>query len=414
MHPGGKSLPGDPNAAFCIDGVYHLHYISAASVEGWAVVFFRACDEHRHAALEVGNDEASAGVHGARHVQRHRVSDERGASRGDLSWPGLGRNQIAIAKDGKLTEWEKPFAVDVRNADGTEAKINHWDPDCFLVGDTYFAISGGENPPLFESKDMKTWTLVGDFLAHDMPDVARGEDISCPNFFRIGDKWMLLCISHDLGCRYYIGQFDERTKKFVPEKHARMNWRRENQSLFSRESWRVDFFAPESVLTPDGRRVMWAWCSTIDRTDGKMSEIDDPIAASGVESVRRRQFEDAANPELETLRYEPSVREDFAIDHVDRTLLVDRSPKGQNDRGGERFFRIRITIDRKEAERKLFGFTVFADGQGGGLPIVFRPETGALRLGTTEAPFSIADLPPGEDVTLRIFVDRHIVEVIRQ
>ena len=27
MHPGGESLPGDPNAAFHIDGVYHLHYI---------------------------------------------------------------------------------------------------------------------------------------------------------------------------------------------------------------------------------------------------------------------------------------------------------------------------------------------------------------------------------------------------
>ena len=27
MHPGGESAPGDPNAAFSLDGVYHLHYI---------------------------------------------------------------------------------------------------------------------------------------------------------------------------------------------------------------------------------------------------------------------------------------------------------------------------------------------------------------------------------------------------
>ena len=27
MHPGGESLPGDPNAAYFLDGVYHLHYI---------------------------------------------------------------------------------------------------------------------------------------------------------------------------------------------------------------------------------------------------------------------------------------------------------------------------------------------------------------------------------------------------
>jgi sucrose-6-phosphate hydrolase SacC (GH32 family) len=27
MHPGGDSAPGDPNAAFFLDGTYHLHYI---------------------------------------------------------------------------------------------------------------------------------------------------------------------------------------------------------------------------------------------------------------------------------------------------------------------------------------------------------------------------------------------------
>jgi len=29
MHPGEDSLPGDPNAAFCLDGMYHMHYIVA-------------------------------------------------------------------------------------------------------------------------------------------------------------------------------------------------------------------------------------------------------------------------------------------------------------------------------------------------------------------------------------------------
>ncbi len=29
MHPGDGSAPGDPNAAFYLDGIYHLHYILA-------------------------------------------------------------------------------------------------------------------------------------------------------------------------------------------------------------------------------------------------------------------------------------------------------------------------------------------------------------------------------------------------
>jgi sucrose-6-phosphate hydrolase SacC (GH32 family) len=191
-----------------------------------------------------------------------------------------------------------------------------------------------------------------------------------------------------------------------------MNFRREGQSLFSRESWRVDFFAPESVLTPDGRRVMWAWCATADRKDGLMSNLtiqslprELSIPEDGILRIRPLR-------ELESLRYEPTRAENVDLGEPARTLLADRSPPGRKiaDLTGDSA-EIRITVDRREAERKLFGFTVFADGKGNGLPIVFRPETSALRVGTAEAPFSIAGLPEGEDVAIRIFVDRHIVEV---
>ena len=72
---------------------------------------------------------------------------------------------------------------------------------------------------------------------------------------------------------------------------------------------------------------------------------------------------------------------------------------------------IRITIPRDQAARKRFGFRLFGDGKTGGLPIILRPETGTIRVGTTEAPFAVADLPAGEDVELRIFVDKYLVEV---
>ena len=50
-------------------------------------------------------------------------------------------------------------------------------------------------------------------------------------------------------------------RQFAPEFHARMNWRRSDQDIFDTAS--RDFFAPETVLTPDGRRVMWAWLWTV-------------------------------------------------------------------------------------------------------------------------------------------------------
>jgi hypothetical protein len=61
-----------------------------------------------------------------------------------------------------------------------------------------------------KSKDLKNWTYLGEFLRNELPDVTVGEDISCGNFFKLGDKWMLLCISHYAGCRYYLGGWSVR------------------------------------------------------------------------------------------------------------------------------------------------------------------------------------------------------------
>jgi beta-fructofuranosidase len=76
-------------------------------------------------------------------------------------------------------------------------------------------------------------------------DVSPHEDVSCPDFFPLGDKWVLLCISHELGCRYYVGEW--RNEQFFPELHERMSYSDNT------------FFAPESLLDPSGRRILWAW-----------------------------------------------------------------------------------------------------------------------------------------------------------
>ena len=412
MHPGGGSLPGDPNAAFYLDGTYHLHYILAHPWNGKGSFSFVhvTSPDMLHWTWQPTKLQPSFTGHGM--FSGTGFITKEGKPAAIYHGQGSGKNQIAIAKDRQLTAWEKPYPVDVRNADGTEAKISHWDPDCFLIGDIYYAISGGETVPLLKSKDLKTWTHVGDFLRHDLPDVAYGEDISCPNFFPIGNKWMLLCISHSLGCRYYLGDWDAQGEQFVPRTHGRMNWRREAQSLFGTRQWRVDFFAPESLLTPDGRRVMWAWLATLGKTDGKMDSRtiqslprELSLPDDGILRIKPLR-------ELETLRYDPVTLADITTGEPARDVFLTSAPAGKKiaTLDGDAI-ELRITIARDQAERKLFGFTLFSDGKGGGLPILFRPENGTLRLGTTEAPFSIADLPKGADVELRIFIDKYLVEV---
>ena len=412
MHPGGPSAPGDPNAAFYLDGVYHLHYILAhpwKEQTSFSFVHVTSPDM-LHWTWQATKLQPNFTGHGMYSGTGFITKDGQPAA--IYHGAGSGTNQIVLAKNRQLSAWEKPYPVKVQNADGTEAKIKHWDPDCFLMGDTYYAISGDETPPLLKSTDLKVWTPVGDFLRDQLPDVCVGEDISCANFFPLGNKWMLLCISHMVGCRYYLGEWDAKAEQFVPEKHGRMNWRRDDQSLWGQPPWRVDFFAPESLRTRDGRRVMWAWCATLGKTDGNMDRHTIQSLPRELSLPADGNLRIQPLSELETLRHNPIELMDITINELTTEVLAQGAPIGKKIATlPSDAVEIRITVAREQAARKLFGFTLFSDGQGGGLPILLRPETGTLRVGTAEAPFSIADLPPHEDLELRIYVDKYVVEV---
>ncbi|MEO2019836.1 MAG: glycoside hydrolase family 32 protein [Fuerstiella sp.] len=410
MHPGGDSKPGDPNAAFYLDGTYHLHYIlvhdwtvEGKTRKGFSFVHVTSPDMLHWTWQKTKLQPTFTGHNmysGTGFLTKHgmpAVIYHGGGSR---------RNQIAIAKDHKLSAWEKPFPVEPKTADGKEAVIKHWDPDCFLIGDTYYAFSGGRNPPLMKSKDLKSWIHVGDFFSHEPDNVAIGEDVSCGNFFSIGDKWMLQCISHPYGCRYYLGDWDAEAEQFVPETHGRMNWRSDDQDSDSPKEYR-DFFASESVLTEDGRRVMWAWLTTLHNNALRSKTIQSlprelSIGEDG--GLRIKPLH-----ELKAQRFDLVTLEDIEVAPKHRTAGGETTTRIAQLEGNA--YEIRITIDRQQAKRKRFGFRLFADENRNGLPINFQPNNGTLRVGGTEAPFKVADLPAGEDVELRIFIDKYLVEV---
>ena len=157
---------------------------------------------------------------------------------------------------------------------------------------------------------------------------------------------------------------------------------------------------------------MWAWLATLNQNDGKMN-------SQTLQSLPRELSlpEDGAlriKPlrELESMRYDAVTLSNVRIDSIARNVPLNFSPKSQKiaDLTSDAM-ELRIIIERNEAARKIFGFTLFADGKGAGLPIMFRPENGTLRVGSAEAPFSVADLPAGEDIELRIFIDKYLVEV---
>jgi len=405
MHPGELSIPGDPNAAFYIDGTYHLHYILRydwKDKKSFSFIHVTSKDM-LHWEWQPTKLQPSFTGHGM--FSGTGLITKNGKAAAVYHGQASGRNQIAIAKDNKLTAWEKPYAIEVKNADGKDADMNHWDPDCFIIGDTYYAISGGKNPPLFKSHDLKNWLYVGDFLKFETPDVVIGEDISCPNFFPLCDKWMMLCISHPFGCRYYLGDWDTKYEQFIPTSHGRMNWKRKDQPITT--IYYQDYFAPESVLTPDGRRVMWAWLASLDKSINGLSLQSLPrelgLHDDGTLKISPLK-------ELETLRYDEKKFFNIGIEMEERHN-GGFGRKKITDIDGDAI-EICATISAKEAKNKRFGFFLFANEEhGSGLPIVIDPVSKSLLVGNAEAPFIVSDLHQNEDVNIRIFIDKYLVEV---
>ena len=414
MHPAGLSTPGDPSAGFYLDGTYHLHYIWSyynPTGKGKYCSFMHVTSKDMlHWEWQKTKLQPSFVNHGMFSGTGFITKEGRPAIIYNGQRGGY-PTYLTLAKDNKLSEWEVPYEVEVKTKDGKPADLAQKDPDCWLVGDTYYATLEGFNPQLFKSQDLKNWTLTGKkLLQHDMPDVALTEDIACANMFKLGNKWMLLCISHGWGCRYYIGDWDEKNEQFVPERHGRMNWIRGDLSIKDRSGC-SDFCSPESLETPDGRRVMWAWLATLN--DG--TSIDGGYSRLSIQSLPRElSLADDGSLLIKPLREMEKLRYDGI---TKKNLNIPQATKKANNTLIENLdgdaYEIKMTIAKKEVFRKVCGFTLFSNGDAdSGLPIQFNPVYGgSIFLGELSVPFDVSELADDEDIELRIFVDRYIVEI---
>ncbi len=378
-HPGpGGAMPGDPNCAFYWKGLYHLHYIYNHR-KGFAFAHVSSKDLVHwtwHPTTLFPKTTGHGMFSGTGFITKE------GQPAIIYHGQGSGRNQLAFALDDKLEQWTKPVPIIPKDASGQEPRFNNWDPDCWLNGDTYYAISGGGNPSLMKSSDLKNWLFLGPLLHDDYPaniGMPKGEDISCANMFRIGKKWMLLCISHGLGCRYYLGDFKD--ERYLPEFQAMMSWNGNN------------YFAPESVLTQDGRRVMWAWLLNL------------PVAPCGVQSLPR----ELELPEDGVLRIRPlkeleSLRHDKKQE--DGITVKSDSAHRIEGIGGDA---LELEVVFRSPTAKEIGVDVLCNKDGdNGLRIAYVAESKTLRVGKVNAPLALKE---GEDLSLRVFIDKNLVEV---
>jgi len=155
-----------------------------------------------------------------------------------------------------------------------------------------------------------------------------------------------------------------------------------------------EFFAPESLATPDRRRVMWAWCVLQDlpiQVAVQCLPRELSLPADGVLRIHPLR-------ELEKLRHDERVKEDVAVP-ADSVVPLDGMSGDTNE--------LKIAFPAGQVGK--FGLRVYCGQDGSdGFPIMVRPGDKTLVLGEMNVPF---DPPAGEDVELRVFLDKSLVEV---
>jgi len=329
----------------------------------------------------------------------------------------------ATSCDDMLIRWIKHPANPVI----PQGKYSVHDPTAWLAGDTYYALVNRRNPGgdgdaafLFKSPDLVHWEFKGLFYRSDRRWTEPGEDCAVPDFFPLGDKYMLLFGSHLNGTQYYLGRLDG--DRYHPEIHGRMSWPG-GQLIGAR-----------TLLDGKGRRIYFDWIGELrsqerQRASGWSGVMTLPRVLSLAEDGTLR-IEPVG--ELEVLRMNHRVRRDILL-RADSELLL-------NDVSGDS---LELAVETKPKDAQEFGVKVRCSPDGAEQTAVSYDAVGKkLKLDVSkstldkeikytfyrnseikaleglpeEARFVQAvgvpfDLAPGETLRLRIFLDRSVVEV---
>lgn len=426
--PEGVHAPVDPNGALFWNGRYHLCYIYYHGAKPyWGHISSVDLVHWRHHPPALAPDDRDEGI-----FSGGAAIDRQG--RAVITYWGLGQPDgicLATSTDPQLDRWtklpENPVLPSTKAglAERDGVLYGTADPSAIWWEEGHYYVltgnllalrelerrgqagEGGDTLYLFRSDDLVHWEYLHELYQSRREWTRADEDDMCPDFFPLpaspdggppSDRHMLLFISHNLGCQYYVGRYAN--LRFEPESHGRMTW--------------VDneFFAPESLLDAKGRRIMWSW--VFDRrsketkaASGWSGELSLPrLLWLGDDGTLRMRPVD----ELAVLRYNPQARQSLVVPADGELPLpgiagnsLELAIELQPGNAGRCGVKVCCSADGREETAVIW------DRAAGELQVdTRRSSLGEGPKVVESAPFT---LQPGEPLRLRVFVDKSFVEV---
>ena len=173
---------------------------------------------------------------------------------------------LAVGDGTDYEKYENNPVLDEKDLPEGSSRNDFRDPKIWQDEDgTYCCVIGNRAADesgqvlLYTSQDGFRWEFKS-ILASNHNRI--GKMWECPDFFRLDGKWVILTSPQDMlsqGFEYHngngtlclIGDYDKETGKFIEES---------DQSI----DYGIDFYATQTLLTPDGRRVMIGWMQNWD------------------------------------------------------------------------------------------------------------------------------------------------------
>lgn len=178
---------------------------------------------------------------------------------------------LAVGDGTDYEKYEKNPVLDEKDLPEGCSRNDFRDPKMWRKSDGTYCCAIGSRPAdgsgqilLYTSEDGFTWKYKKVLAANNN---RFGKMWECPDFFRLDGKGVLLVSPQDMlpsGFEYHngngtlclIGAYEEETDTFTEQY---------DQSI----DYGIDFYAPQTVLTPDGRRVMIGWMQNWDTCNVK-------------------------------------------------------------------------------------------------------------------------------------------------
>lgn len=255
----------------------------------------------------------------------------------------------------------------------------------------------------FKSEDGFDWHFRSIMLENDG---TVGKMWECPDFFELDGKHVLLFSPQDMLRKgnynsgnvvmAVIGGYDEENAKFIKETDQPVDCG-------------IDFYATQTLLTEDGRRIMTAWLQNWDSilyTEKDIPWLGQMILPRELSVKDGRLFQWPVR-EIEACRRNPVIAKGVEMESV---MSVD----GVNGRI------IDLMLDIHQTEEKFHRFEIrFAQNDRFYTSLVYRPREGTLEYdrshcGTRRAVLNSVKMKiedGGESLKLRILLDRFSSEI---